>query len=68
MIMPLKELVSVGTDDTPVSRALQPINKRADHPDIEQDDSIDRKLRNRILLANGLAWVAIVLFLRFVLF
>ena len=68
MIAPLKELVSVGTDHTTVSRAMRPINKRADHPDIEQDDSIDRKLRNRILLANGLAWVAIVLFLRFILF
>jgi hypothetical protein len=68
MMTPLKELVSIGINDTPVSRAVRPINPRADHPKIEQHDSIDRKLRNRILLANGLVWVAIVLFLRFFLF
>jgi hypothetical protein len=68
MTAPLRELVSIGIDDTAVSRAARPIKPRADHLDIEQDDSTDRKLRNRILLANGLVWVAIVLFLRLVLF
>lgn len=72
MTVTFKKLVNVGTNDTPVSRAVRPINQRADRADIEQGGSIDRKLRNRIfvatLVASGLAWIAIILFFRFVIF
>jgi hypothetical protein len=37
------------------------------HP-IEPDLPPDRKLRNRIILANVIAWVAIILLARFIFF
>ncbi|WP_407178831.1 hypothetical protein [Bradyrhizobium sp. STM 3562] len=35
-------------------------------PHLEPRDPPDRKLRNRILLANMMAWVAIIAFVRFI--
>lgn len=40
----------------------------ADYHTIEPRNAPDRRLRNRILLANAAAWIAIILLIRFIIF
>lgn len=44
------------------------IAERANYRTIEPRYSFDRKLRNRIILANAVAWIAIILLARFIFF
>jgi hypothetical protein len=67
MIVPFKRAESIQTD-APVSRGVPLIDARADYPTIEPRDRSDRKLRNRIILANTIAWIVITAFVRYVLF
>jgi hypothetical protein len=57
---------SILADSAPVSRAAPPIDERADCPAIAQRDPHDRKLRNCIVLANMIAWIVIIVFVRYV--
>ena len=44
------------------------IAQRADCPSFEQSKSTGRQLRNRILLANALVWIAIIILIRAIFF
>ena len=68
MIAPLEETGSTHADSVPVSRTAPLIDQRAHCPAIAQRDPPDRKLRNHIILANTIAWITIIVFVRYVLF
>ena len=44
------------------------IAERADRPVLQQHEPTDRRLRNRIILANALAWIAIIVLIRLLFF
>jgi hypothetical protein len=54
--------------NVPLLRAAPTIDELADHPGISQRDPSNRKLWNLILLANTIAWIMIIAFVRYVLF
>jgi hypothetical protein len=66
MTVPLEKVGSIYS--VPVFRAAPTIDEPADHPRISQRDPSDRKLWNLILLANTIAWIMIIVFVRYVLF
>jgi hypothetical protein len=66
MTAPLEKAGSIYS--VPVFRAPPAIDEPADHPRISQRDPNDRKLRNLILLANTIAWIIIIVFVRYALF
>lgn len=67
MIVPFRSADSVEIDEAPDSRSVKLIDEKADCIWIDQRRLPDRKLRNLILLANAVAWVAIIMFVRYVL-
>ncbi len=44
------------------------VAKRADGCGPEQRDPADRKLRNRIIIANAIAWIAIIALIGLIFF
>ena len=44
------------------------IAEHAGRPLLEPHDTPDRKLRNRIIIANAVAWLAIIVLIRLVFF
>lgn len=44
------------------------IAQRADCPSFEQQRLSGRQLRNRLLLANALAWIALIILIRALFF
>jgi hypothetical protein len=50
------------------SREETMIAEPASAPPLEAHDAHDRKLRNRIILANVVAWIAIIVLIRLVFF
>ena len=50
------------------SREESMIAEPASGPLLEPHDAIDRKLRNRIILANIIAWIVIIVLIRLVFF
>jgi len=68
MIVPLEKAGSIHADSVPVSRAASLTDARTDCPAIASRDPPDRKLRNLIILANAIAWIGIIAFIRYVLF
>ena len=44
------------------------IAEHADSPVLQQHEPIDRKLRNRIIMANALAWIVIIVLIRLLFF
>jgi len=37
-------------------------------PALERRDALDRRLRNRIIIANAIAWIAIIALIRLIFF
>jgi hypothetical protein len=68
MITPLTKARRLQDDDVSISQAAPPIDERDDYSAIEQRGPHDRKLRNRIILANTVAWIMIIVVIRYVLF
>jgi hypothetical protein len=66
MIAPLEKTGNIYRQ--PVSRAAPLIDEHADYPAAAQHGPADRKLRNLILLANTIAWIAIFALVRYALF
>ena len=50
------------------SREAPMIAARLDCPESKRLDPAGRKLRNRIILANALAWIVIILLIRMIFF
>jgi hypothetical protein len=50
------------------SREASMVAKRADGCAPEQRDPADRKLRNRIIIANVIAWIAIIALIGLIFF
>ena len=50
------------------SREEPMIADRASRPLLEPHDAPDRRLRNRIILANAVAWIAIILLIQQIFF
>ncbi|RZN26906.1 hypothetical protein CWO90_25760 [Bradyrhizobium sp. Leo121] len=50
------------------SREAPMIAARLDRPEPKRLDSAGRKLRNRIILTNMLAWIVIILLIRMIFF
>jgi len=50
------------------SREETMIAEHAGRPLLEPHDTPDRKLRNRIIIANAVAWLAIIVLIRLVFF
>jgi hypothetical protein len=50
------------------SREASMVAKRADGRAPEQRDPADRRLRNRIIVANAIAWIAIIALIRLIFF
>jgi hypothetical protein len=69
MIEPLTKAGHIQDDGVSVSQAAPLIDERDDCPAVERRGPPDRKLRNRIILGNTIAWIVItVLVLRYVMF
>ena len=70
MAAPLPKAETTSADRLSVSqRRDREAEMIADHADcslIEQSDSSSRKLRNRIILGNVVAWIVIIIVLRLV--
>ena len=50
------------------SREASMIAERAEGCALEQCDPADRRLRNRIIVANAIAWIAIIALIRLIFF
>jgi hypothetical protein len=50
------------------SREEPMIAEPASLPPLEAHDAPDRRLRNRIIIANAVAWIAIIVLIRLVFF
>lgn len=50
------------------SREETMIAKSARCPQLEPHDAHDRRLRNRIILANAIAWIVIIVLIRLLFF
>jgi hypothetical protein len=50
------------------SREAPTIAEHADCPMLEQRDRSGRMLRNRIIVANAIAWIAIIVLIRLIFF
>jgi hypothetical protein len=68
MIAPLTEAGRIQDDGVSVSQAAPLIDERDDCPAFEQRDPPDRKLRDRIILGNTIAWIMIIALVRYVMF
>jgi hypothetical protein len=44
------------------------IAEHTDNPILQQHEPSDRKLRNRLILANALAWIVIIVLIRLLFF
>jgi hypothetical protein len=64
MIVPLRR--SDATSANPPPRAAAVIADPAQHDSIGERDDSGRKLRNRILLANLIAWIVIAIAIRLI--
>jgi hypothetical protein len=51
-----------------ISREETMIAEHASGPLLEPHDAPDRRLRNRIIIANIIAWIAIIILIRLVFF
>jgi hypothetical protein len=49
-------------------REASMVAKRADRRAPEQRDPADRRLRNRIIIANAIAWIAIIALIGLIFF
>jgi hypothetical protein len=67
MIAPLTEAGRIQDDGASVAQTSPLIDERDDCPAIEQRDPRDRKLRNRIILGNMVAWIMIIMLVRYVM-
>ena len=68
MTAPLTKAGRIQDDGVSVSQAAPLIDERDDHPAIEQRGPPDRKLRNRMILGNTVAWIVIIVLVRYVMF
>jgi hypothetical protein len=68
VIAPLTKAGHIHDDDVSVSQAAPLIDERDDYPAIEQCHPPDRKLRNRNILGNTIAWIVIIVLVRYVMF
>jgi hypothetical protein len=68
MTAPLTKAGRIQNDGVSVSLAAPLIDECDDYPVIEQRDPPDRKLRNRMILGNTIAWIVIIVLVRYVMF
>jgi hypothetical protein len=50
------------------SREAPMMAERANHCALEQRAAVDRRLRNRLIIANAITWIAIAVLIRFIFF
>lgn len=65
MTAPLRKHDASPAHDLPVSQARGEASMIAEHAEYR---AVDRRLRNRMLLANTVAWIAIIFLVRFIFF
>ena len=68
MIAPLTKAGRILDDGVSASPAAPLFDERDDYSAIEQRDPPDRKLRNRIILGNTIAWIVIIVLVCYVMF
>jgi hypothetical protein len=71
MIVPLRKAETTSSESLPVSQSDEmEALMIAEHADrrLNERELPDRKLRNRIILANIVAWILIVVAIRFIFF
>ncbi len=72
MIAKLQEARTTAANESLVSETFSSeapmIAEHADSPVLQQHEPPDRKLRNRIILANALAWIVIIVLIRLLFF
>ena len=72
MIIRLQRIEKPAAKETPLSRFASTessmIAERAAAHRPEQPRLVDRKLRNRLILANAVAWIAILIAIRLIFF
>jgi hypothetical protein len=72
MIAKLRNAETAAADEPlvsePFSREASMVAERADGCAPEQRDPADRRLRNRIIIANAIAWIAIIALIGLIFF
>jgi hypothetical protein len=71
MTAPLQKARTTSAESPPMLRAVgdaSTLIEFADRRRIEERDVVDYKLRNRIIAANAVAWIVIIMFLRLMFF
>jgi|GraSoi2013_115cm_1033766.scaffolds.fasta_scaffold244443_1 hypothetical protein len=72
MIAKLRKVETTAANESLVSetfsRETSMIAEHADGRMLEQHDPSGRRLRNRIIVANAIAWIAIIALIRLVFF
>jgi len=70
MIAKLRKVEQTSANEplVPSSREAPMIAERADCRVLQQQDTSGRRLRNRVIVANAIAWIAIIVLIRLIFF
>jgi hypothetical protein len=68
MIAKLRKVKEIAGNEPLVSREAPMIAERADCRVLQQQDPSGRRLRNRVIVANVIAWIAIIVLIRLIFF
>ena len=72
MIGKLREVEETAANEPlvlePSSREAPMISQHADYRMLQRPDPSDRRLRNRLIAANAVAWIVIIILIRLVFF